>query len=72
MEKKDIIELGVGGAALALAGTTFILELRTRKRLKKVEKHVNGLDVAGLNSMAAAFAPQQPEAPAQQAAQPNQ
>ena len=62
MEKKDILECGIGGVALVVGVTTFVMELRTRKRVKKLEQHVGGLDVAGLNNMAAEFAPKtQPE-----------
>lgn len=55
MEKKDILECGIGGVALVVGVTTFVMELRTRKRVKKLEQHVGGLDVNAINSMAAEF-----------------
>ena len=56
MEKKDIIEIAIGGTALAIGATSFVMELCTRKRLKKVESRVNALNVNDLNKMAATFA----------------
>ena len=72
MNRTDIVEIAVGGVALAIGATSFVMEIGTRKRLKKVEAKVNALDVNGLNRMAANFAASAAQQTAQQPAQPEQ